>query len=170
MNDHPFEFRNLKNDYVIDQYNQKVEMLPFFVYGTLRPGHGNHAWALAPRQTRSLLGTISGARMYSNGGFPFVAFDGDDTETVTGNLIWVPRDQFAATLSDLDSLEGYQGGDKGLYDRRVVEVAAVNGETIRANMYVVPAHAHSHVVARCPHVPSGDWEDVRQPFRPGLGF
>lgn len=88
--------------------NEKGNRIRVFVYGTLKEGHGNHAWYLAGNAGAEKLGRcyISGDyRMYSNGAFPIVT-KGDDPSRVShivGEVYSVDED----TLDALDALEGH---------------------------------------------------------------
>lgn len=79
-----------------------------FVYGTLKEGHGNHAYFLADNPGVERLGRcyISGDyRMYSNGAFPMVTrgSNQDRVHHIVGEVYEVDEE----TLDALDVLEGH---------------------------------------------------------------
>lgn len=55
--------------------NQTVR-LPVFAYGTLRPGEGNYAWALAGKTTAEVPATVVGMVLLDGPGFPFTVVMG----------------------------------------------------------------------------------------------
>jgi gamma-glutamylcyclotransferase (GGCT)/AIG2-like uncharacterized protein YtfP len=137
--------------------------LPAFVYGTLRNGEGNYSWCLSGRTLAEQPATLSGARMWSNGGFPFVSMkDAEDNHVVVGELMYIPENLFADVLRDLDSLEGYRGpgAASNLYDREIVTVTTADGEQVEAYTYLVSERIYTDRLRECDPsivIGDGDW-------------
>lgn len=150
-------------------YNLPAEplppQLPVFVYGTLRPGCGNYR-LLAGATTAERTATISGYRMVSNGGFPYILNDTPES-VVTGTLVDVDPALWERVLPNLDALEGTPH-----HYERLVQPVQVDGETVEAYVYV-PPKADQHLYADLAPIESGNWEDRpapvyarRAPYRP----
>jgi len=90
--------------------NQNINLS--FVYGTLKQGFHNHR--VMKHAGGEFVGeaTLSGATMYSLGGFPGIVLD-DSDNTVVGEVYSVKD------FAPLDYLEGYPS----FYDRKVVETS-----------------------------------------------
>lgn len=137
--------------------------LPAFVYGTLRSGEGNWSWCLQGRTIAEMPATLTGARMWSNGGFPFVYMDESvKTDVVVGELMYIPEHLFAEVLRDLDGLEGYRGpgNEFNLYDRKVVTVTTEDGEQVEAYTYLVSERIYEDRLRDSDpsiRIASGDW-------------
>lgn len=132
--------------------------LPFFVYGTLRPGEGNYSWALAGKTTQEQTATLDGATMYGNRGFPYVILTPDEERTVTGTLCHVQESKYQETMHALDSLEGYHGPNQhNHYDRVIRTVQTENGDKIQAYVYVASGAYADGVRSSQPVIESGDW-------------
>lgn len=144
-----------------------TERLPVFVYGTLRSGQGNWSWALAGRTLTEQRGTLTGARMHDNHGFPFVLRSTDPGDTVVGEVMTVADADYTDVLRSLDGLEGYYGPDSttNMYDRVIVEITLDTGETVRAYTYLTGASLVDRVTATMPRIDSGDWvaHDTNRP-------
>ena len=138
-----------------------IRVLPAFVYGTLRPGLGNHSWALAGRTTSEVPATLSGARMFDNNrSFPFVTMsDSTESDVVVGNLMYIHEDLFVDVLADLDGLEGFRGEGEpsNLYDRKVVTVTLSDGSQAEAYTYLVADRLYESRIKHSPVIASGDW-------------
>lgn len=125
---------------------------PFFVYGTLRPGHGNYRRLLEGRTTLEEPATVPGIALHGLG-IPFaVRQRGSDT---VGALIHVDPAVYAQTLTDLDQLEGYRPGypRASLYVRRAVMVRTA---TAAASAWIYLAAAPERA-RRMDPVPGNDW-------------
>lgn len=80
--------------------------LPFFVYGTLRPGERYYRSFLQGRTVSERPALLGGALLYDGPGYPYaIAGDG----TITGTLIEVALDDYPELLAALDELEEYIG-------------------------------------------------------------
>lgn len=94
--------------------------LPFFVYGTLRSGQGNH------RLVEGTLDALRAARLpghclYAHG-LPWAAASDAPGAHVTGELLQVRPGDYAAVLDRLDRLEGYHPPRRQLYVRTALRV------------------------------------------------
>lgn len=153
---------------MLPPYVKKEEvrlMKPFIVYGTLRPGHGNYAWALAGRTLSEEDIMVENARLTSNGGFPYLI--PTDGEQAVATLVTVDERFYEDTLENLDSLEGYRpGSSQNLYDRISITVQDSTGVDVEAWLYV-PAEGTLAYAKTLPAVPGNDWNqwvDTRPPF------
>lgn len=140
--------------------------LPFFVYGTLRPGEGNYGYCLAGKTRQETPGTLSGSQMYGNLGFPYVILSDNPADTVRGDLVWV--DESVASYEDvkhsLDALEGtrIEGRNTGNhYDRLVADIQTDDGAIVRAWVYIANLNITQALLDQEDRVPprivSGDW-------------
>ena len=108
-----------------------MHMLPFFVYGTLKPGGRNYTRYLGGRTAQEQPATLAGAVIFSPGPFPFLTREPDlvtPADTAHGFLMTVAAGHYAYALADLDGLEEYvPGRADNLYERIVAEVATPTG-------------------------------------------
>lgn len=134
------------------------ELLPVFVYGTLRRGQGNHG-LLAGRTVEEIPAVAPDHALFSPG-LPYVA-DRAGFEVV-GELMVLDPGSYYSTLDRLDRLEGYRpgGGRTNHYDREACPVRhqAADGQWHTTVAWIY--HAGSRAV-RYLHdedlVPGGDW-------------
>jgi gamma-glutamylcyclotransferase (GGCT)/AIG2-like uncharacterized protein YtfP len=136
-----------------------MDQLPFFVYGTLRSGFGNH------RVVDGLLDGVLDARLprhqlYSRG-LAYVAPAGPGA-AVTGELLLVAPACYDQALRRMDRLEGYRPGDPAsLYERARCRALArgADGEWREHDAWV---YLGGRSFRRDPAlaVPSGDWADA----------
>ena len=136
------------------------EALPFFVYGSLRPGFGNYR--LFQRFDHETVdATFSGgATMYAlSGAFPYMV-KSDSVAPITGDLVSIDNlSDYPSALATIDALEGYDANkpDTSHYIRTRVTVQDIDGNDIEAWTYFAsPSHAED-IVSRLPIVESGDW-------------
>lgn len=127
--------------------------LPVFVYGTLRPGHGNYRQLLAGRTIRETPATVSGLALYGCG-IPYAV--PTQGATTVGALIHVDASVYAQVLHDLDSLEGYRPHrpDRSHYVRASWIVATDNGDLAEAWIYLAGPHV---ITDDLEPVPNNDW-------------
>lgn len=135
--------------------------LPFFVYGTLKPGGLNYARYLAGRTAEELPAALAGAALFSPGPFPFLTLEPDlvlPGEVAHGALLSVAPAGYAEALPLLDKLEGYTpGGADNLYERVALTVATEAGPR-RAWVYVAAARALRLIRGgRMRRVTGGEW-------------
>ncbi|MFF0787766.1 gamma-glutamylcyclotransferase family protein [Streptomyces spiralis] len=112
------------------------EPLPFFVYGTLRPGERNHDALLRGRTRTEQPARLTGAVLYEGPGFPYAVEEPGGV--VRGELVTARPETYEELLTVLDRLEGYVAGDpRSLYERVEREVVREADETaVRAWVYV----------------------------------
>lgn len=144
-------------------------ILPFFVYGTLKPGGLNYARYLAGRTAEELPATLAGAAIFSPGPFPFLTLEPDlvlPGEVASGTLITLADGEYAAALPLLDKLEGYTpGGGDNLYERVALSVATAGGPR-PAWVYVAAARALRLIRGgRMRRVEGGAWAAPAGPER-----
>ena len=89
--------------------------LPFFVYGTLRAGHGNHS-VVAGALEAVLEARLPGHQLYA-AGLPYIAPSQVAGVTVAGDLLLVRPGDYDRALARLDRLEGYDPPRRQLYVR-----------------------------------------------------
>ncbi|MEW2046562.1 gamma-glutamylcyclotransferase family protein [Streptomyces sp. NPDC005476] len=146
--------------------------LPFFVYGTLRPGEVNHDLLLRGRTLREEPARLAGAVLYRGPGYPYaVEAPGG---SVAGALVTPHPRAYGRLLAELDRLEEYTPGDpSNLYERvaREVEVGvateagaqmAARGDgsaplSVRAWVYVAAPAVAARLRARGALIEGGDW-------------
>ncbi|NKY16539.1 gamma-glutamylcyclotransferase family protein [Streptomyces somaliensis] len=127
--------------------------LPFFVYGTLRPGERNHALFLAGRTAAEEPARLPGAALHDGPGYPYAVRGGDGG--VAGELVRAAPGAYGGLLSALDRLEEYHGPGHplNLYERRRCDVVRLrDGVLVPAWVYVAAARA-----VPGPRIPGGDW-------------
>jgi gamma-glutamylcyclotransferase (GGCT)/AIG2-like uncharacterized protein YtfP len=132
--------------------------LPFFVYGTLRPGEVNHDLFLRGRTRSEVPGRLSGAVLYEGPGYPYAVEEPGDG-VVCGELVTAHPETYAELLAELDRLEDYVPGDpRSLYERverKVVRDA--DGATVRAWVYVAAPAVAARLRTRGRPIAGGDW-------------
>ncbi|MEU4007816.1 gamma-glutamylcyclotransferase family protein [Streptomyces pseudogriseolus] len=131
--------------------------LPFFVYGTLRPGEVNHDRFLRGRTAHEEPGLLRGAVLYEGPGYPY-AVEAPEGE-VRGELVTARTESYEELLALLDRLEEYVPGDpRNLYDRveRTV-VREADGTAVRAWVYVAAPAVAARLRARGTRVEGGEW-------------
>ncbi|MEU7277363.1 gamma-glutamylcyclotransferase family protein [Streptomyces sp. NPDC045431] len=128
--------------------------LPFFVYGTLRPGEYNHDLFLRGRTAAEEPARLPGAVLHDGPGYPYLA-RAEGRGEVAGELISAAPGEYGALLSVLDGLEEYLGPGHplNLYEREVCDVRRTrDGRTVRAWVYVAAPAARLG-----PPIAGGDW-------------
>ncbi|GGX25474.1 gamma-glutamylcyclotransferase [Streptomyces malachitofuscus] len=136
-------------------------ILPFFVYGTLRPGERNHDLFLRGRTLSEEPGRLPGATLYEGPGYPYAVEEPGGA--VGGELVTARPEAYAGLLAELDRLEEYvPGGPRNLYERVVREVLrAADGTAVRAWVYVAAPAVAAELRARGKPVEGGQWRGVR---------
>ncbi|MEV6552199.1 gamma-glutamylcyclotransferase family protein [Streptomyces sp. NPDC051597] len=136
--------------------------LPFFVYGTLRPGERYHRLLLTGRTAHETPARLPGAVLYEGPGYPY-AVRGDGV--VTGALITPRPEAYPEVLRVLDQLEEYRGpGDpRNLYDREERTVELPDGTAARAWVYLAAAPLARELREHGTPLPGGDWLSPRPP-------
>ncbi|MFJ8665455.1 gamma-glutamylcyclotransferase family protein [Streptomyces sp. NPDC093600] len=137
--------------------------LPFFVYGTLRPGAYNHDRFLLGRTVAEESARLTGALLYDGPGYPYaVPAEGRTAGTaggigagIAGDLVTAAPGAYGELLAVLDRLEEYRGPGhpRNLYERVEREVVrARDGAAVRAWVYLAAPG-----VPLGPLVAGGDW-------------
>ncbi|MFJ8631231.1 gamma-glutamylcyclotransferase family protein [Streptomyces sp. NPDC093568] len=133
--------------------------LPFFVYGTLRPGEPNHDHFLRGRTLDEEPARLEGAVLYDGPGYPYAVEDAAGGGTVYGDLVTARPAEYPALLAALDRLEEYAPGDpRNLYERLARKVLRASGATaVQAWVYVAAPAVAARLRARGRLIESGDW-------------
>ncbi|KFG75639.1 hypothetical protein FM21_05780 [Streptomyces mutabilis] len=131
--------------------------MPFFVYGTSRPGALNHTRFLSGRTRSEEPAHLTGATLYPGPGCPY-AVEGPDG-VVTGDLVTARPEAYADLLATLDRLEEYTPGDpRDLYDRVARNVArTADGTLVRAWVHVAAPAVAARLRARARPIAGGEW-------------
>ncbi|MFD7614346.1 gamma-glutamylcyclotransferase family protein [Streptomyces sp. NPDC059828] len=140
--------------------------LPFFVYGTLRPGEHNHDRFLRGRTSAEEPARLPGAVLYDGPGYPYV-IENDGDGTVLGELVTAFPDGYHALSAVLDELEEYFGPDdpRNVYVRVARDVETARG-SVTAWVYVAADVMARELRARGTVIPGGDWTARKAPTRP----
>jgi gamma-glutamylcyclotransferase (GGCT)/AIG2-like uncharacterized protein YtfP len=139
--------------------------LPFFVYGTLRPGGVSYQQYLVGRTSAETRAVLRGAALFSPGPFPFLTTAPElatPTDVVRGDLIAVHPAFYPEILAALDRLEGFVAGRaSNLYERVALEVETASGAQ-RAWVYLAAERALRLIrQGRMRRIPNGDWLEHR---------
>ncbi|MFJ8081003.1 gamma-glutamylcyclotransferase family protein [Streptomyces sp. NPDC096205] len=136
--------------------------LPFFVYGTLRPGEVNHDLFLRGRTRAEDPARLAGAALYDGPGYPYAVEEPGGV--VCGELVTALDEAYAELLGALDQLEEYRPGDPGrsLYLRVEREVLReADGAAVRAWVYLAAPAIAARLRERGKLIESGDWRNRR---------
>ncbi|MFE0255164.1 gamma-glutamylcyclotransferase family protein [Streptomyces sp. NPDC059010] len=133
--------------------------LPFFVYGTLRPGEPNHDAFLRGRVRAEEPARMEGAVLYDGPGYPYVVEEVGGGGVVYGDLVDARPEEYAALVAALDLLEEYTPGDaRNLYERVAREVLRdADGTAVRAWVYVAAPAVAARLRVRGAPIAGGDW-------------
>ena len=135
-------------------------ILPFFVYGTLRPGERNHDHFLLGRTAAERPARLPGTALYDGPGYPY-AVD-EPGALVHGELITARPEEYGRLLAALDRLEEYAPGDPAnVYERVTREVTCEDGVVVRAWVYVAAPPVAARLRARGKRIEGGDWRAAR---------
>ncbi|MDT0572917.1 gamma-glutamylcyclotransferase family protein [Streptomyces sp. DSM 3412] len=154
-------------------------MLPFFVYGTLRPGEPNHDLFLRGRTVAEEPARMRGMALYDGPGYPYAVEslgvgdgdgDGDGDGVVgagegrggagevSGEIVAARPETYVELLRALDELEEYAPGDPAnLYERVERTATLADGTVVRAWVYVAAPTVAAGLRARGKLIESGDW-------------
>ena len=146
-----------------DQTTQE-RRLPFFFYGTLKPGGVNYArYRLSEVTLSETPATLERGALYTDGTYPFVVVSDDASadEQVLGFLMTLADDHYARVLIELDDLEAYLPDapiEQSWFVRQVSPVVLEGGERVEAWVYVAgPAVAAQIAGGELSRIDSGDW-------------
>ncbi|WP_031110878.1 gamma-glutamylcyclotransferase family protein [Streptomyces sp. NRRL S-146] len=132
--------------------------LPFFVYGTLRPGEVNHDLFLRGRTRSEEPGRLADAVLYEGPGYPY-AVEEPGAGVIGGELVAALPEAYEGLLAELDRLEEYVPGDpRSLYvrvERQVVREA--DGAAVPAWVYLAAPAVAARLRARGRAIAGGDW-------------
>lgn len=139
--------------------------LPFFVYGTLRPGEPNHDHLLRGRTLTEEPARLVGVVLYDGPGYPYAVEERGDGGTVHGELVTARPEEYPALLAALDRLEEFAPGDpRNLYERVAREVVRESdGTAVRAWVYVAAPSVAARLRAHGKLIEGGDWAAARPP-------
>lgn len=130
--------------------------LPFFVYGTLRPGEPNHDLFLRGRTLAEEPARLTGAVLYDGPGYPYAVEEPGGT--VRGELVTARPEAYEELLAALDRLEEYVPGDpRNLYERLARDVVRTAGGTVRAWVYLAAPRVAARLRATGTRITDGDW-------------
>ncbi|GAA3816009.1 gamma-glutamylcyclotransferase family protein [Streptomyces phyllanthi] len=130
--------------------------LPFFVYGTLRPGEHNHDLFLRGRTESEEPALMRGLVLYDGPGYPYGVEEPGGL--VAGEVVTARPEAYDALLRELDRLEDYAPGDpRNLYERVEREVTRADGTTVRTWVYVAAPTVAARLRTRGKLIESGDW-------------
>ncbi|MEU2286059.1 gamma-glutamylcyclotransferase family protein [Streptomyces sp. NPDC013178] len=131
--------------------------LPFFVYGTLRPGEVNHDLFLRGRTLTEEPARLRDAVLYDGPGYPYVVEEPGGV--VAGELVTALPETYGHLLAELDQLEEYRPGDpRNLYERVAREVVRAGDEPpVRAWVYLAAPGVAAGLRARGKLIEGGDW-------------
>ncbi|MCQ4082018.1 gamma-glutamylcyclotransferase [Streptomyces sp. RB6PN25] len=134
--------------------------LPFFVYGTLRPGERNHDRVLRGRVASVEAAVLPGTLLFDGPGYPYAVDDPRGAGRVHGELVEPLPEAYDEVLADLDRLEEYVPGAPGnLYERVVREVRCGDGAR-RAWVYLAAGPIRQELLASGRRA-GGDWRSRR---------
>ncbi|MFF5444753.1 gamma-glutamylcyclotransferase family protein [Streptomyces sp. NPDC012888] len=131
--------------------------LPFFVYGTLRPGEHNHALFLLGRTAAEEPARLPGARLYEGPGYPY-AVEHPGT-SIAGELVTAAPGAYGELLRALDRLEEYHGPGRprNVYDRVTRAALRPDGTTVPAWVYLASPLVARRLAESGTPIPGGDW-------------
>ncbi|MFB7181230.1 gamma-glutamylcyclotransferase family protein [Streptomyces sp. NPDC056257] len=131
--------------------------LPFFVYGTLRPGEVNHALFLRGRTASEEPATLPDAVLYDGPGYPYAVHR--PGSAVVGELITAAPGVYGELLAALDVLEEYGGPDRpgNVYDRIARPALRPDGSPVRAWVYLAAPLLARDLRESGTEIPGGDW-------------
>ena len=130
--------------------------LPFFVYGSLRPGEPTHDLFLRGRTHTEEPARLPDAALYDGPGYPYAV--AEPGGVVSGALVTALPEAYGRLLTELDRLEEYTPGDpRNLYERVARDVVRADGTAVRAWVYLAAPGVAAGLRARGRLIEGGDW-------------
>ncbi|MEU6352005.1 gamma-glutamylcyclotransferase family protein [Streptomyces sp. NPDC047072] len=131
--------------------------LPFFVYGTLRPGEVNHDLFLRGRIRSEEPARLADALLYDGPGYPYAVEEAGGV--IAGELVTPRAEAYTELLAALDELEEYAPGDpRNLYERVPREVTrTADGTSVPAWVYLAAPPVATRLRTHGKLIESGDW-------------
>ncbi|MET9318865.1 gamma-glutamylcyclotransferase family protein [Streptomyces sp. NPDC003038] len=131
--------------------------LPFFVYGTLRPGEVNHDLFLRGRTASQEPAFLPDAVLYNGPGYPYAVHR--PGSAVVGELITAAPGAYGELLAALDLLEEYEGPGRpgNVYDRIARDALRPDGTPVRAWVYLASGLMTRELRRSGAEIPGGDW-------------
>jgi gamma-glutamylcyclotransferase (GGCT)/AIG2-like uncharacterized protein YtfP len=142
----------------ISEYIGDTHLVFSFVYGTLRPGFGNHR-IIAPAVVEAFEDVHTKGDLYASQ-IPFADFDGDGD--ITGTLL-VLNNSTPRGRAAVDAMIQLEGG----YDAKFIPVTTADGHLIHAAALAwhYPAAWHARFQMQPEYIASGDYVHYRTPAR-----
>ncbi|WP_327683004.1 gamma-glutamylcyclotransferase family protein [Kitasatospora sp. NBC_00458] len=131
--------------------------LPFFVYGTLRPGGRNHALHLAGRCAEVRGAVLEGAALHAGPGFPYAVPDATPGRRIVGELVTIRPGAYPDALAALDRLEDCRADGTGEYVRERLAVRTADGAAAQAWVYLAGPEVAARLRTHPALIASGDW-------------
>ncbi|WCD86303.1 Gamma-L-glutamyl-butirosin B gamma-glutamyl cyclotransferase [Streptomyces xanthophaeus] len=131
--------------------------LPFFVYGTLRPGEVNHGLFLRGRTACEEPALLPDAALYDGPGYPYAVHR--PGPGIVGELVTAAPGAYGELLVALDRLEEYEGPGRpgNLYDRTAREVLRPDGSRVLAWVYLASPLLARELRGSGTEITGGDW-------------
>ncbi|PSM43397.1 hypothetical protein C6Y14_11320 [Streptomyces dioscori] len=137
-----------------------MSRLPFFVYGTLLRGEGNHDAFLRGRTLPEVPATLTGALLYEGPGYPYAVETPESSGgLIHGELVTADPTTYAQLLAALDELEEYTPNNPAnLYERVPRDVTRLtDGARVRAWVYVAAPAVATQLRANGNLIRGGNW-------------
>lgn len=138
-----------------------ASMLPFFVYGTLKPGEENYPRYLAGRTCHEQSANIAHAALYTEGRYPFLVVGSglvQPAEQVMGILITLRPGHYYPAMRYIDGLEEYEAGNPHNWYERIVYPIQTDTGIVQAWVYVAgPRTMQAIRAGRFKKIAEGVW-------------
>jgi gamma-glutamylcyclotransferase (GGCT)/AIG2-like uncharacterized protein YtfP len=147
---------------------------PVFVYGTLRPGQGNHGVMAhgVDHENPPVTARMDGVAIYgAHRGFPYAAEHDDPTACTVGEIVWLTdTDNGWDARLGMDHLEGFSSDhpSKSHYERvlRPITITDPDGSTRTVNAWTYLARGWSKSQLReDDRILDGDWVKAKNAYR-----
>ena len=120
--------------------------LPFFVYGTLRPGEVNHDLFLRGRTHSEEPGRLADAVLYEGSGYPY-AVEEPGGGAVGGELVTALPEAYEGLLAELDRMRVQSIREESKPDNRQLELEAAERQKVRAEISTMVSEKPDEVAA-----------------------